>query len=93
MGWEGDAGAVDGESRHASTESGFSAVGGARDREEVCMITNPTELTVQQELCAQCKSNADWNDAGGYHELAQRCRDYCRSDHREVETSRENRGK
>jgi hypothetical protein len=34
-----------------------------------------------KELCAQCKSNADWNEAGGYKELAERCRQYCRNGH------------
>lgn len=35
------------------------------------------------DLCAQCLSNARWNDAGGYHELAEKCRQYCRNGHRD----------
>lgn len=38
-----------------------------------------------RELCAQCEANARWNDAGGYHELAKKCRDYCRRGHKEDE--------
>jgi hypothetical protein len=34
-------------------------------------------------ICAQCESNARWNDAGGYHGLAEKCREYCRRGHKE----------
>jgi hypothetical protein len=34
-------------------------------------------------ICAQCESNARWNEAGGYRELAEKCREYCRNGHKE----------
>lgn len=36
----------------------------------------------ESELCAQCLANANWNDAGGYHELAEQCGQYCRNGHK-----------
>lgn len=33
-------------------------------------------------ICAQCESNARWNEAGGYRELAEKCREYCRNGHK-----------
>lgn len=39
--------------------------------------------TTEQKLCAQCEANARWNEAGGYHELAEQCREYCRRGHKE----------
>lgn len=33
--------------------------------------------------CAQCEANARHNEAGGYLELAEQCRAYCRRGHRE----------
>lgn len=41
--------------------------------------------TTEQKMCAQCEANAQWNEAGGYHELAEKCREYCRHGHRESE--------
>lgn len=35
------------------------------------------------DLCAQCASNAQWNETGGYLELAEECRNYCRRGHRD----------
>lgn len=34
-------------------------------------------------VCVQCESNARWNEAGGYNQLAEQCRDYCRRGHKE----------
>lgn len=35
-----------------------------------------------KEICCQCEANARWNDAGGYVDLAEECREYCRNGHR-----------
>lgn len=44
-----------------------------------------TQLTNEQKVCAQCESNARWNEAGGYKELAEQCREHCRRGHKEQE--------
>lgn len=33
------------------------------------------------DICVQCESNARWNEAGGYNDLAEECREYCRRGH------------
>lgn len=41
------------------------------------------------DVCVQCEANARWNEAGGYRELAQECRDYCRRGHKEESRTNE----
>lgn len=41
------------------------------------------EAESDTEICLQCESNARWNEAGGYHDLAEQCREYCRRGHKE----------
>lgn len=49
-------------------------------------MTKPRDIVTEaREVCAQCESNARWNEAGGYDELAKECREYCRRGHRESE--------
>lgn len=45
--------------------------------------------TTEQKLCAQCEANARWNEAGGYYELAEKCREYCRRGHKEMDQDRD----
>lgn len=43
-----------------------------------------SEVGPDEVACAQCEANARYNEAGGYHELAKKCREYCRRGHRET---------
>jgi hypothetical protein len=39
-------------------------------------------VIIMNQVCLQCESNARWNEAGGYLDLAERCRQYCLNGHR-----------
>jgi len=49
--------------------------------EHPCKLLSAANASPAQ-VCAQCESNARWNEAGGYHAAAFKCREYCRAGHR-----------
>jgi hypothetical protein len=49
----------------------------------VTVVDDDIVQVQSNSICVQCESNARWNEAGGYHELAESCREYCRNGHKE----------
>ena len=60
---------------------GATMVGWPHDKSECAAPPEPSGPPAQP-VCEQCESNARWNEAGGYHAAAFKCREYCRAGHR-----------